>query len=208
MKNILSVCFLLCSLCGFSQSYEPFSGRLVYRIEFQSSLDSAAVLQSKTVVYTNDTLVRIESETNQFGRQVLIKHLQLQKYYLLLEYNDQKFAIQQHMPPDTVASKYTFKRKLGKRKVAGIKAKRVIVNTPGFERPVEMLYFPSVSPKYLDVIKGIKGLPVDYYLRMEDGYLHYTLESIEASPVNMDVFGIPSDFKKVSFDEFMEQMMK
>ncbi len=208
MKKILLLCFLACTAIGFTQSYKPFSGRLVYRIEFQSSLDSAAVVQSKTIVYTNDTLVRVESETMQFGGQVLIKHLQLQKYYLLLEYEDQKFAIQQHMPPDTAVSKYTFKRKFGKKKYAGIKAKRVLVNTAGFERPVEMWYFPSLSPKYLDVLKGIKGLPVDYYLRMEDGYLHYILESIEPSPVNMDLFGIPSDFRKVSFDEFMEEMMK
>ena len=208
MKYLQFVFFLLLSSSGFSQSFEPFSGRMVYRIEFKGLQDSVSTVQSKMVVYTNDTLVRIESETGQLGPQVLIKHLILQKYYLLLEYNDRKFAIQQNVPADTAASKYTFKKKFGKKKIGGLKAKRVMVKTASFEKPLEMWYFPSISPKYLDVLKGIKGLPADYYIQMEDGYLHYVLETIEASPVNMDLFGIPSDFRKVSFDDFMEEMLK
>lgn len=208
MKNVLLICLLSLSFAVFSQAYKPFSGRAVYRIEFQTSLDSAATVQSKTVLYTNDTLVRVESETAQFGQQVLIKHLIFRKYYLLLEYNEQKYAIQQHMPEDTSASKYTFRKKWGSKKIGGIKAKRVLVSATSFEKPIEMWYFPSISPKYLDVLKGIKGLPADYYIRLEDGYLHYVLESIESSPVNMDLFGIPSDFKKVSFDDFMNELME
>lgn len=210
MQNIIFLFLFLISSIGFSQKQQPFSGRMIYRIDFVPSLDSLdkAVVQSKMVVYTNDTLVRVESETPQFGQQVLIKHLLLQKYYLLLQYEDQKFAIQQHVQPDTSASKYTFKRKLKSKTIAGIKAKKVLVKTETFPKPIEMWYFPSVSPKYLDVLKGIKGLPVDYYIQMENGFLHYVLENIESSPVNMDLFGVPSDFKKVSFDQFIDEMMK
>lgn len=208
MKHLFSIIIaLFCSLAGFSQSYKPFQGKLVYRIEYQKAPDSAAVVQSRTAVYTNDTLVRVESETIQFGQQVLIKHLVLRKYYLLLEFEGQKFAIQQHMPADTVPSKYTFKKRSGRKKIAGMKARRVLVSTASFEKPLEMWYFPSVSPRYLDVLKGIKGLPADYYIQMEDGYLHYVLESIEPGPVDRDLFGLPSDFRRVSFDEFMELMM-
>lgn len=207
MKNMLFVLAFFCTTVGFSQSYKPFEGKLVYRIEFQPSLDSVAQVQSRTTIYTNDTLVRIESETIQFGSQVLIKHLLLRKYYLLLEFEGKKFAIQQHMPADTVASKYTFKKKFGKKKIAGMKAKRVLVSAKSFEKPIEMWYFPSISPKYLDVLKDIKGLPVDYYIQMEDGFLHYILETIEPVPVSKDMFGIPSDYRKVSFDEFMDMMM-
>ena len=211
MRNIILLSFLLVSLIGFSQKQPPFSGRMIYRIDFVPSLDSMgkAMTQSKMVIYTNDTLVRVESETQQFGQQVLIKHLQLQKYYLMLQFEGQKFAIQQHVPADTVPSKYTFKKKLfGKKMISGIKAKRVMVRTETFTKPIEMWYFPSVSPKYLDVLKGIKGLPVDYYIQMENGFLHYVLESIESSPVNMDLFGIPTDFRKVTFDQFIDEMMK
>lgn len=207
MKKSLSILLLFIQFNTFSQKQKPFQGRLIYQIEFINPLDSSQNTFSKSIIYTNDTMVRVESETGQLGPQVLIKHLIFQKYYLLINYNDNKFAIQQYVPLDTLPSKYTFKKKFGTKKIAGLKAKRVLVNTSNFDKPIEMWYFPNISPKYLDVLKGIKGLPVDYCIQMEDGILHYTLEKIEFSEVNIDLFGIPSDFKKVSFDEFVNQMM-
>jgi hypothetical protein len=200
------ICFLV--QWGFSQNYQTLSGRLIYSIEFKSIHDSVPPSVSTSVLYTNDTLVRIESETGQLGPQVLIKHLIYQKYYLLLEYNDKKYAIQQHMLPDTIPSKYQFKRKMGRKKIAGMQAKRVLVSAKSFDQPIEMWYFPSYSAKYLDVLKGIPGLPVDYFIQLEDGMLHYKLEKMELAPVNLDLFGIPSDFKKITFDEFLEEMMQ
>lgn len=204
MKNQILILFvLLISLHINAQNYKPFSGRMVYNIEFKAAGDSVFTFQSKSVLYTNDTLVRIESETGQLGPQVLIKHLIFKKYYLLLEYEQQKYALQQHLPADTVATKFSFKKKWGSKKISGLKAKRVLVSHPNFKQPIEMWYAPNLCPKYLDVLKGIKGLPLDYYIQMEDGLLHYKLESVEESPVNMDLFGIPTDFKKISFDEFL-----
>jgi hypothetical protein len=208
MKKALLLFILSIQFAVFGQKQAPFQGRLIYKIEFINPVDSNQNTISKSIVYTNDTLVRVESETGQLGPQVLIKHLIFQKYYLLINYNDTKFAIQQHVPKDTIPSKYTFKKKFGSKKIDGIKAKRVLVSTASFDKPFEMWYFPKISPKYLDVLKGIQGLPVDYYLQLEDGILHYTLEKIEFSEVNKDLFGIPSDFKKVSFDEFLDLMMQ
>ena len=37
--------------------------------------------------FTNDTIVRVEAESNQIGKQVTIRHLTLNKYYILLELN-------------------------------------------------------------------------------------------------------------------------
>jgi len=207
MKNSFLIFCLFACLSASAQQTKPFSGRLIYRIEFLNSLDSVPVVQSRTKIYTNDTLVRVESESPQFGPQVLIKHLQLQKYYLLLEYDSRKYAIQHHVDKDTLPSKYTFKKKWGSKKIAGQKAKCMLVSATGFPRPVKMWYLPSVSPKFLDAVKGMPGLPADYYIRTEDGFLHYVLESFERAEVNKDLFGLPSDFKKVSFDEFLEEMM-
>lgn len=208
MKNLILYLILLVSVQLTAQKHIPFSGRMIYNIEFRGTNDSVFTFQSKSVLYTNDTLVRIESETGQLGPQVLIKHLLFKKYYLLLEYENQKYALQQHLPADTIPTKFAFKKKRGTKKIAGLKAKRVLVSHPNFKQPIEMWYVPSFSPKYLDVLKGIKGLPVDYYIQMEDGLLHYVLESVEASPVNMDLFGIPSDFQKISFDEFLNILFK
>lgn len=193
-----------------AQEYNAFEGKLTYTVNLISNLDSIERFQFNTSIYTNDTLVRVESFSPQVGAQVLIKHLQLQKYYLLLELNGKKYAIQQHIDSEkeeNKKSKYTFRKKRGKKKIAGQKAKRVFVVNENFPRELEMWYLPTISPKYLDALPGISGLPVDYYIASEEGLYHYVLDKIEFEAVNKAVFGIPSDFKKVSFEEFMNEMM-
>ena len=204
MKQFFILLFSACFSLTFAQKNEPFQGTLHYRIDFQVHPDSSSIPYSRMTLYTNDTLVRVDSETAQLGSQILITHLAMQKYYLLLNWDSKKYAIQAHLPKDTIVSAYTFKKKMGKKVIGGIKAKRVFVSASYFPKPLEMWYAPSVSPKYLSILKGIKGLPVDYYVQMEDGYLHYYLESSDLSPVSKDLFGISSEYQKVTFDEFIE----
>lgn len=204
MKHLFILLFSVSISLTFAQKHEPFQGTLHYRIDFQAHPDSIAVPYSKISIYTNDTLVRVDSETAQLGAQILITHLALKKYYLLIEFDAKKYAIQGHSAEDTKPSAYTFKKKWGKKKIAGIKAKKVLVNASFFSKPISMWYAPSISPKYLSILKGIPGLPLDYYIQMEDGYLHYVLESADLSPVNRDKFGISSDYQKVTFDQFIE----
>lgn len=204
MKYLFILLLIVCTSSVNAQKNEPFQGTLHYRIDFKVHPDSIATPYSKMTVYTNDTIVRVDSETAQLGGQNLITHLELQKYYLLLEFDSKKYAIQGYMPKDTTASAYTFKKKCGSKKIAGIKAKKVLVSASFFAKPIVMWYAPSISPKYLSVLKGIKGLPLDYYVQMEDGYLHYVLESVDLSPVSKSTFGIGSDYQKVTFDQFIE----
>lgn len=204
MKQLFILLFSICFSITFAQKHEPFQGTLHYRIDFQAHPDSTAVPYSKMSVYTNDTLVRVDSETTQLGEQVLITHLALQKYYLLIEFDSKKYAIQGHEVENKKPSSYTFKKKWGKKKIGGITAKKVLVSAPFFPKPILMWYAPNISPKYLSILKGIPGLPLDYYIQMEDGYLHYRLESADVSPVHKDSFGIGSDYKKVTFDQFIE----
>jgi hypothetical protein len=189
-----------------STKNQSFSGKLVYNIELVNPSDDSSIPFSKSIIYTNDTLVRVESES-QFGAQILIKHIPLRKYYLLLEINDKKYAIQQIMSKDTLESKYVFEYKKSKLSIAGVKAKIVLVDSKDFEKPLEIWFAPSISPKYLDVLEGIKGLPLIYFVHTQEGILKYTLESIEKKEVSKDLFGIPSDYKKVTFSEFMDEMM-
>lgn len=205
MKYFIFILMFACFTGVNAQTNKPFQGTLHYRIDFQPHPDSAAIPYSKMTVYTNDTIVRVDSETAHLGEQNLITHLELQKYYLLLEFDSRKFAIQGYLPKDSLASAYTFKKKFGRKKIAGIKAKKILVSAAFFPTPITMWYAPSISPKYLSVLKGIKGLPLDYYVQMEDGYLHYVLESADLSPVKKDIFGIGSDYQKVTFDQFIEQ---
>lgn len=208
-KFLFSIFLFVFSLVSFSQKHKPFSGTLTYRIELINAMDTSISLLSFTTLFTNDTLVRIDTESEQFGPQVLIKHMELRKYYLLLAHEGKKYAIQQTMPADTSASKYSFKKMRGKVSVAGgLKAKRILVNSPTFPKPIIMAYLPKVSPKYLDILDGIPGLPVDYYIQTETGFLHYILEKVDLNPVPKTTFTIPHEFEKISFDDFMDRMMQ
>ena len=52
----------------------------------------------------------------------------------------------------------------------------------------------------------IPGLAMDYSLPTQDGLVHYVLQSFEQSPQHHDLFGIPSDYKRVTFEQFVNEM--
>ena len=86
------IAFILISSCLFGQtsSFKPFRGAFTYKVELVDSTLKKGVFQYYMRVYTNDTLVRTENESNLFGKQILIKHLTLKKQYLLLTYENKK----------------------------------------------------------------------------------------------------------------------
>lgn len=205
---------ILISSTGFSQTYEPFQGKLVYSIEMADTSLQKYFPTKTMVVYTNDTIVRIENETKQMGKQIVIKHTVLNKSILLLQNGDQKFAIQTDLSKeknsknDSIKQKYIYKKKLGKRKIVGLKANRMDVSLQGQKNSIEILYLKHTSPKYVDAYEGIPGLPVRYYIKTEDGIVVYTLIYMDRVVVNRDLLGVPSDYKRVTFDQFLEEMMK
>jgi hypothetical protein len=206
MKLIFAL-FISCAC--LAQDFKSFQGRLVYSVEMEDTSLQLLFPKKHMVVYTNDTIVRIENETKTLGKQVVLKHTVLQKSYLLLSNGENKYAIQSSKE-ETVSAKnypYTFKKKRGKCKIAEIKANRLIVTHADFKKPYTFLYLKKYSSKYVDAFDNIPGLPVKYFLSTPDGVVVYTLESMEESPVLEDLFGIPSNYKRVSFDEFLEEMI-
>ena len=132
-----SVSFILSPI--FSQGNKtPFIGTLTYRITICDTALQKFVPTRYMKVSTNDTLIRIENETDRLGKQVVIKHMPLQKSYLLLETAFGKYAIQTDhslIKADTILP-YTFRRKLGKLKICGLKAKKVLASHKGFTEPL------------------------------------------------------------------------
>lgn len=193
---------LFTTISAFSQ--EKFSGVLKYKATVMAP-DTNAVWKSWGVtLYTNDTVVRVETETQQFGVQVYIRNMLLNKAYLLLELDGNKYAIQTDLSKktDTIPKNYTVKKKSGSKKIAGLKAQKYLVkdeNTEGY-----YCYFSKkLGNKYLQVYPEVKGLALDYYIPSQDGLIHYELIEKKNEPVNRDLFGIPSDYKRISFEEFM-----
>ena len=63
----LFVLFTLISLSSISQKYVPFAGKLVYSIQITDTSLRKLIPTKTMVVYTNDTLLRIENDTDQLG---------------------------------------------------------------------------------------------------------------------------------------------
>lgn len=201
-RFIGALSILLLTTYGFSQ--EHFSGILKYKASIMRPDTNSVAKSWNVTLYTNDTVVRLETETNQFGVQVYIRNMTLNKAYLLLELDGNKYAIQTDLSKktDSIPKTYTVKKKMGSKKVAGLKAKKYLVtddNTEGY-----YCYFSKkLGNKYLQVYPEVPGLAVDYYIPSQEGLIHYELLEKKDQPVNRDLFGIPSDYKRISFEEFM-----
>lgn len=207
--RILIVLFIFVSTCSFSQKHKPFTGKLIYSIQITDTALQKLIPSKHMVIYTNDTLLRIENETDQLGVQVIIKHMVLNKSYLLLHTPKTNYAIQTDHSSEVIDSfPYTYKKKFGCVKFNGLKTKKLKVHHDEFTKDLEFLYLKNYSVKYLNSFTNFPGLLVKYYINSIDGIYEYKLISMEEMTPPHDMFGIPSDFKKVSFDQFLNEIIK
>lgn len=205
--------FILFQQYALAQSKTSFSGMLEYKITVRDTSLRGFFPDNTMAIYTNDTVVRQENYTPQLGQQVNIRHIEKNKSYLLLQTDFGKFAI----PSDLNAlmdkdsskheSKYTFTKKGGSRKIVGQKAKRMLVTHPDSEETFEFWYFKNVDGKYNDAFTELPGLPVKYSVVTPDAVFDYELTRFVPYTPNRDMFGVPSDFERVDFDEFIERML-
>ncbi len=183
---------------------------LEYNIVMRDTALRKLVPANAMRLYTNDTLTRMENFSPQLGSQTTIRHLKLNKSYLLLTVQDtMNFAIKtdlNRVDTGQVVSKYTYKKKWFKKKHLGLRANRMIVDHPEFEEPIEFLYLKKYSREYLNNFDGIPGLLIKYSVATPDGVLNYELVQKRDYMPDRDLFGIPADYRKVTFDEFMDFM--
>lgn len=189
---------------------KPFTGMLEYRITARDTSLRRLIPQNAMRLYTSDTLTRMENFSGQLGPQTIIRHIALNKSYLLLTVEDTiHFAIKTDLNKiDTanVVSQYTYQKKWFKKKHLGMRANRMIVDHPDFKEPIEFLYVKKYSREYLNNFEGIPGLLIKYSVATPDGVLDYELVQKREYLPHHDLFGIPSHYKKATFDEFMDYM--
>ncbi len=205
----LFICFLFVAHLSFGQKSSVFTGKLVYSIEANDTALQAMYPPKVMEIYTNDTLVRVENNSSQFGLQINIRNIPLSKSYLLLSTAVGNYAIKTSLDStNNVPPRYTYKKKFGTKKIAGLKSKKLLVNHELFKDPMACYYYKKISPKFFVGFENLPGLPVEFYIPTEDVVYKYTLKSIEWDPTNPDLYGIPSDFKKITMDEFVDLMTK
>ncbi len=185
---------------------KPFQGMLEYKITARDTNLRQLLPDNRMVIFTNDTISRTENFTPSLGRQVFIRHMELDKGYILVETTMGNFAIKQLPVADSLKtnSKYSFKKKMFKRKILGMKANRMMVSHKEFEGEIEFLYLKRYANKYLNNFPEIPGLLVKFSIVTVDGVLDYELIRFSKYHPDRNLFGIPSDYKRVTMDEFLD----
>ncbi len=212
MKNYLVVLLLFSSAIGYAQKFKGFSGLLEYRITTEDTSLANLYPETRMVIYTNDTIVRMENQTSSLGRQTTIRHTEKQKAYQLLETEFGKFAIKADLTEKTdsvpISNRYTFNKKCKRKKVLGKKALVYEVDQEAYKAPKDFLFYKNYSQKYLNTFEEVPYLPVVYYVTTYDVILKYELVRMSEYSPDKDLFGIPSDYERVTFDEFLDKYLE
>ena len=191
---------------GFSQNKGSFSGQLTYEIE---RVDKKDTNRTFMIIYAKDSLLKVVNFNSNSGKQQLIKHLRLNRSYILLETPKQNFAVRtnEHLVIDSIEN-YTFKKQMGMRKIAGIPVKKLLVHHKEISEAVTFYYTKSISAKYANVYKNLPGLPLLFYIPTKDGLFKYTLKELKNNNPPLELFMIPKGYKIVSFDDFSNEFLK
>lgn len=206
MRSFTIILFLSFS-SFFAQKQIPFIGKLTYEVTSCDSMLKDKIQASKMAIYSNDTLIRIENNSSVVGVQTLIKHIKLNKSYLLINSPIGKIALQSNqLSQATDSLNYSFTHQRGTKKFAGLKAKKLAVHFKKTNIDVDFYYVEKISSSYLNNFSSFPGLPVLYYLATPEGIFKYELIQIETYLPSKDLFGIPSDYKKMSFDAFINEI--
>jgi hypothetical protein len=153
-------------------------------------------------------LLRVVNFNSISGKQELIKHLRLNRSFLLVELDQQNFAVRtnEHLVIDSIEN-YTFKKQMGMRKIARIPVKKLLVHHKEISEAVTFYYTKRISAKYANVYKNLPGLPLLFYIPTKDGLFKYTLKELKNNNPPLELFMIPKEFKIVSFEEFTNKYL-
>jgi hypothetical protein len=213
MKNnffsaIFALTFVLFTCPLFGSAQTNFTGEIIYEVKMMDTSLQQIIDNREMFVFTNDTLSRIVTQNDALGEQVTIKHLAMNKSYLLMTMVGKKLAIQTNQSEDStknIPAQFKYKW-FGKKKINGYVLKKATVYREDLKEKTTIWYFRDIRPDILDMYIGIRGLPADFYIGTIDGVVHYSIKSIENKPVAKDMFGIPSDYEKIKLEDFMKHV--
>jgi len=207
MKCLVFLLSILYSVSFFAQKKQkPFSGELLFRAQRVIPMDST---QEHMLIYAKDSLLKVINFSSNMGKQELIKHLSKEKSYLLLETTKGKYAIRTNYTKyqDSTLS-YSFKKKLGSKRIAGMKAKKLSVTFSDIDKKFSFYYLENIPANYGSAYTNFPGLVVEYYIPTDEGMFQYTLTEFKRIDPPLTLFMVPTDYKRVSIEEFMEEMSK
>ena len=207
MKYFKFTAFLFCISCFYSQKKQPvFSGEMLFSSQRVIPMDSS---KEHMLIYAKDSLLKIVNFSSQMGKQELIKHLTKQKSYLLLETTKGDYAIRTNYAKyqDTSLA-YTYKKRCGSKRIAGIKAKKILVTFMDIDKTFTFFYAKGIPARYGSAYTDFPGLVVEYYIPTDEGMYQYILTELKKIDPPLTLFMVPEKYKRLSLEEFMEEMAK
>lgn len=202
---ILGSIFILFSCTLPKENVANFEGKFIYRIDNPMNVQDDSDSINYQVVYAKDSMLRIDNYTP-IGKQIFIKHIPLNRAYILMDLGSQKVAIQTYTDTLQADQSYAFKARAGTKTIGGVKTKRIEVHDLELDTTLIMNYAPDIPAKYSTSIEGMPGMPIKYFLFTNNVWLTYELISLDTSPLNIDLFGIPSDHQIITLDEFIKMI--
>ena len=209
-KGFQALFFLiLCLFCiqdFHSQNQKTFSGELTYSIERVDKNDS---VKAEMIIYARDSLIRVVNFNSESGRQELIRHLRLEKSFLLIDTEKQKFAIKMidQVSQDT-SVEYSFKKSFGIKKIGGLVARKIKVKQREIKNELTFYVHKKISAKYANVFSHLPGLPVLYYVPTDHGLYKYELISFKNTIPPMALFTFGKEYIVVTFEQFTEEFSR
>lgn len=201
-----SIFMLLTSTFVFSQKHKPFEGAIYYDVFLYKHPDSLPVKVNYLTLRIKDSLVRIDTNSDAFGGQTTIKNINRKRSYTLLKSQQGEFYAIRNVDTSTVHQNFSFK-KIRKSKKIGTYKITAVERIDAQGESDTIYYFPKISPIYLGIFYGIKGLPAAYSVPInKDSYLYYQVIKVEPELLDPKLFTIPSLFKIITMEEFINKM--
>lgn len=209
MAHFLKFLFFLGIIFHFQYAHSQkkqnaFSGEMLFQINSIAPADS---MQEKMLIYAKDSLLKIINFSTSMGKQELIKHLRLEKSYLLINTTKGDFAIKTDYAKHVDTSlQISYKKSFGRKKICDKKANKLKVNFKGIDKTFMFYYFKDIPAKYSSAYRFLPGLPVEYYVPTDAGLLKYSLYSFKNEDIPIQLFMIPENYKKVTLEEFLKEV--
>ena len=184
------------------KSSPPFHGELLFVGTKIFPNDST---KEEMLIYAKDSLVKVVTFSSNFGKQELLKHLGVQKSYLMLSTTKGNYAVKTDYRSH-VDSTYTFQKRFGSKKILGKRAKRAVVKFKNLEKSFDFYYYKHIPATYGSAFTNFPGLVVDYYLPSDQGLFHFQLSELRKFDPPLTLFMLPEGYKRISLDDFLKEM--
>ena len=215
MKNLL-VTFMALAIALPTIAQKSFEGTVTFGLEYKDlpaeMAAMEAMLPDESVTRIKGQKTRVEQSMGMGMSQVVITDIKNESGTLLMDMMGQKMAVSmskeelEKMEKKGADKKPEFKYSDSETKeIAGYKCSKATVSMEGVGE-MEIYYTEDLPAGASKQFEGLKGFPLEYTVDSGQFKVKMTAKSVAKEKLDKSLFEIPSDFKKMTFDEFQKAM--